>query len=653
MLRKVIVDLSKHGRRAVEKFAGLGKGKAPQELPAPQGARVRDLQPATLPTVGRQVAQLATKRSTILSRYFSNNVYPNLAQELRQNFQFRLHSGSFPLFGNYRGLSQRLSMYAFVTMGMASWAQLQQDQEGQDAIYDNIRTIIQGKQSKVDSKTSLGVQEDHSIESYEFGPMIAKGCSAAVYQARHRTVSEETCSVTSSDIDVLDDEESQSLQQFSEDSDMEVISEEDVESVPPQYFSMSSQASDIEVLQEESDIEVIDESFQGSHLAPLMQSLPSHLTSPGLTLDNRFDLAIKMMFNYDIESVASAIWREMQNELVPAKLADVHMQMGTWQNGTRARMKRLPPHPNIVDMQRAFVGDVPHLSSAFEQYPDALPERINPDGCGRNKTLFIVMKRYRHTLRDYLHQHSPGVRQCMLLLSQLLEAVVHLQGHNMAHRDLKSDNILVEEDAAGQPHLVVTDFGCCLAESSFGLRVPYLTGDMCKGGNGCLMAPEIAGAIPGINSWLDYTSADLWAVAAIAYEIFRACNPFYRDSHGQKLDSATYTVEQLPPLPDHVPMAVRNLVHQMLAVDPHMRPSGVTAANTLHLLLWSPASWLCDLDTVTLRCWLVTLTAKVICASSSHHPMDSETSLQALFLSRLDKHQLHEATWLLQKCVKF
>lgn len=56
-------------------------------------------------------------------------------------------------------------------------------------------------------------------------------------------------------------------------------------------------------------------------------------------------------------------------------------------------MKNLPPHPNIVDMQAAFVGEMPVLKSAFDEYPDALPERINPDGYGRNKTLFIVMKK--------------------------------------------------------------------------------------------------------------------------------------------------------------------------------------------------------------------------------------------------------------------
>ena len=137
MMRKVITDLSKHGRRAVEKFIGLTKGKAPQEVP--QIPKTREFQPATFSAPCRHVSQLSTKRSTILTRYFSNNVTPNLAQELRNSFQFRMHSGSFPIFGNYRGLSKRLSLYAFVTMGMTTWSQLQQDQEGQDAIYDSIR----------------------------------------------------------------------------------------------------------------------------------------------------------------------------------------------------------------------------------------------------------------------------------------------------------------------------------------------------------------------------------------------------------------------------------------------------------------------------------------------------------------------------------
>jgi hypothetical protein len=59
----------------------------------------------------------------------------------------------------------------------------------------------------------------------------------------------------------------------------------------------------------------------------------------------------------------------------------------------KAKMKPLPPHPNIVAMESAFVEEIPVLPNAFVEYPHALPERINPEGFGRNKTLFIVMKK--------------------------------------------------------------------------------------------------------------------------------------------------------------------------------------------------------------------------------------------------------------------
>jgi len=46
-----------------------------------------------------------------------------------------------------------------------------------------------------------------------------------------------------------------------------------------------------------------------------------------------------------------------------------------------------------VEMLGVFVDLVPDLSGALTQYPAALPQRINPTGLGRNKTMFIVMKK--------------------------------------------------------------------------------------------------------------------------------------------------------------------------------------------------------------------------------------------------------------------
>lgn len=53
----------------------------------------------------------------------------------------------------------------------------------------------------------------------------------------------------------------------------------------------------------------------------------------------------------------------------------------------------LPPHPNIVVMHSCFADYVPELIDSHSLYPQALPTRINPEGYGRNMSLFLVMKR--------------------------------------------------------------------------------------------------------------------------------------------------------------------------------------------------------------------------------------------------------------------
>lgn len=97
-------------------------------------------------------------------------------------------------------------------------------------------------------------------------------------------------------------------------------------------------------------------------------------------------------------------------------------------------MKKLPAHVNVVNLHAAFVQDMPALADALLCYPMALPERLNPDGCGRNKTLFLVMDRYRWTLRQYLACHRLSFQQSLQLFTQLTEAVLHINKHQVAHR---------------------------------------------------------------------------------------------------------------------------------------------------------------------------------------------------------------------------
>lgn len=132
---------------------------------------------------------------------------------------------------------------------------------------------------------------------------------------------------------------------------------------------------------------------------------------------------------------------------------------------------------------------------------------------------------------------------------------------------MKSDNILLDlsEKSDICPSLVVTDFGCCLANKNHGLYLPYNTHDIDKGGNVALMAPEVIMAEPGPFTSINYTKADLWTTATIAYEIFGMKNPFHGEK-GEKaaLNNYNYTENALPALPDNLPSIINAIIKNSL-----------------------------------------------------------------------------------------
>ncbi|KAK2851853.1 hypothetical protein Q5P01_008129 [Channa striata] len=312
--------------------------------------------------------------------------------------------------------------------------------------------------------------------------------------------------------------------------------------------------------------------------------------------------------------------RSMSQELVPAGLLAVKRENEqiTLDGDFGILPRRVSAHPNVIRVYRAFTADVPLLPGAQEEYPDVLPARLNPLGLGNNRTLFLVMKNYACTLRQYLDVTSPRCRQGCLMMLQLLEGVDHLCRQGVAHRDLKSDNVLLEFDSDGCPRLVITDFGCCLAQSDSSLQLPYNTRWVYKGGNSSLMAPEVITAVPGRAVVIDYSKADAWAVGAIAYEIFGEDNPFYRA------------------------LVIRLLLRR----EPSKRPSARVAANMLHLSLWGQKA-LASQDSAGMKKladWLLCQSAVVLlkgCRGPSGNRVEAQ--LQRSFLSNLDLEDLRTA----------
>ncbi|KAM8720274.1 hypothetical protein ACLKA7_006335 [Drosophila subpalustris] len=340
----------------------------------------------------------------------------------------------------------------------------------------------------------------------------------------------------------------------------------------------------------------------------------------------RYPLALKMMFNYDIQSNALSILRAMYKETVPARQRRMNASADEWERLLQHQTLALPPHPNVVCMFGFFCDEVKNFTDGHLLYPIAQPQRINPQGYGRNMSLYLLMKRYDHSLRGLLDTSELSTRSKILLLAQMLEAVTHLSRHGVAHRDLKSDNVLIELQPNDEsPLLVLSDFGCCLADKVHGLRLPYAANDIDKGGNAALMAPEIFNTTPGPFAVLNYSKADLWACGALAYEIFGLPNPFYSASGGlaraqgeltYSLRNCDYRHEQLPPLGDACPPLLQQLIYNILNPNPSKRVSPDIAANVLQLFLWAPSKWLKAggmPNSPEILQWLLSLTTKIMC----------------------------------------
>jgi len=359
-----------------------------------------------------------------------------------------------------------------------------------------------------------------------------------------------------------------------------------------------------------------------------------------------FPFAIKMMFNYHAESNAFTILRAMHRETVPARSVHVPDEVDDLYTTLDNDQSKVSAHPNIVEMVTVFADQVPGLPGDIQLYGDALPSRLNPRGFGRNMSLFMVMKKYDMSLADYLdtHKEQMSSRTSLILFTQLLEGISHLASCGVAHRDIKCDNLLLSLSGGPQfPQLVITDFGCCYADKSNRLRLPYRTWDTDKGGNAALMAPEVAMARPGTFTNINYYRSDLWTAGTLAYQIFGAENPFYAS-----LDSRTYTTSNLPPLPNTTPWLVNMLVHSMLARSPGDRPSPRLAATICQLLLWAPSSWYKGggpPGTQDILQWLLTMTTKVVCESRFGNTAGAlfEYQLVATFLATMNMQDVRTA----------
>ncbi|XP_061393060.1 serine/threonine-protein kinase Pink1, mitochondrial isoform X2 [Musca vetustissima] len=545
--------------------------------------------------------------------------------------------------------------FALIGVSLASGAGVLTKEDELEGVCWEIREAANRLQNSWNyDEVSETLDTSFSIDKLSIGPAIAKGCAAVVYAASFKNNSTLDCapeapeiigSPTTSEHNSPAGRQPQPLHQQSFRPEyitpIQNISRfvhnfgGSVDNV--QLFSQTSAAAQFrDVLEAERKLEDLNQSkdfklsgnseveFSGVSSGTMgLQTMDTSATNANI---HRYPLALKMMFNYDIQSNALAILRAMYKETVPARQRYINEAAESWEQHLQDQTLTLPPHPNIVCMYGFFCDEVGNFPDGHLLYPIAQPQRINPNGYGRNMSLYLLMKRYDYSLRSYLDSHQLSTRSKLLLLTQLLEAVAHISRHGIAHRDIKSDNILIElNDDDSPPILVLSDFGCCLADRIHGLQVPYTSFDIDKGGNAALMAPEIINKQPGPFAVLNYSKADLWACGAIAYEIFGMRNPFYSASGGRAVETyslrnSDYKDDDLPALTEECPTLVQQLIYNILSPNPSKRVSPDIAANVMQLFLWAPSKWLKVggmPNSAEILQWLLSLTTKIMCEANS------------------------------------
>jgi len=213
-------------------------------------------------------------------------------------------------------------------------------------------------------------------------------------------------------------------------------------------------------------------------------------------------------------------------------------QKGDW--GTRqkqvwreAKLLELLVHPSIVKIQSTF---------------DTT-----------NKFYLLLELVVGGSLRELIAQQpTPGLgeEQARYLFEQICSGLAFCHGHNVVHRDMKLENILVE---------AVT---CCVKIIDFGFALRLRSPDQqlkifC--GTPSYMAPELV-----MGKEYSGFSTDIWSLGVVLFGTLAGRLPFEGKTESQlyaKIRRGGYRI------PDNVPELPRRVIAGILRIDARSRPS--------------------------------------------------------------------------------
>ncbi|GAA3178082.1 hypothetical protein GCM10010531_34890 [Blastococcus jejuensis] len=202
----------------------------------------------------------------------------------------------------------------------------------------------------------------------------------------------------------------------------------------------------------------------------------------------------------------------------------------------------------------------PNIASVYD-YGETVDES------GTQQLAFLVMEFVEgQPLVTILHDEGQlPVDWTLHVLSQSADGLSAAHRAGVVHRDIKPGNLMVRPDGV----VKLTDFGIAQARDA----TPLTRTGMVVG-TAQYLSPEQA-------QGMEVTAAsDVYSLGVVAYECLAGVRPF--DGASQVAIALAHINRPPPPLPAHVPPAVRLLVERALAKDPADRfPDGGAFAEAI------------------------------------------------------------------------
>jgi serine/threonine protein kinase len=205
----------------------------------------------------------------------------------------------------------------------------------------------------------------------------------------------------------------------------------------------------------------------------------------------------------------------VQNELKRGGMGVVYLALDQQLHSRRVVVKVL--------LDEAFQSE--YVVQKFRQEAEALSRIDHPGIVGiidsgelRNGRPFIIMQYVEGvTLRSVISPEGMNLERAAELLKQMGRALAAAHNRGILHRDLKPDNIMLQNLGHGEEQIKIIDFGIAKVKDSV---VAPSTSLNLSPGTVAYMAPE------QLNGRPITPATDIFALGAIAYEMVTGRKPF-------------------------------------------------------------------------------------------------------------------------------